>query len=429
MTLRRLLPVVLAAAIVLPATVRAQDTTRSVRIGLTYASGTRPGVFVSPVSGTHADTIRAILSRDLDYGDRVSVIAPDGGDPPAGVINYGLFGQIGAAALVQASMTPAGLLHVVLHDVSAARVINVADFPMPGPALGPEWRMAVHAASDEVEYWITGQRGLSATRILFVRNQKMWSVDYDGANAAVVPGLGAALSPAWHPSGRYVAYCEMAADGTHIVLRDLVAGTSRQVARVGGTNISPVFSPDGKTLVFAGGEDGIDLFSAPVVGNDPPIRVTVGRGSQNMSPTFSPDSRRVAFTSNRLGHAEVYITDVDGTNVDLLTTTVTERNPYRSNPDWSHDGRRIAYQAQADGGFQVMTISLRDRLTSQLTSDGINEDPSWGPDDRHMVFTSNRSGENQIWVLDTETFRSRQLTRVGSARMSSWSPRLVSPKQ
>ena len=147
-----------------------------------------------------------------------------------------------------------------------------------------------------------------------------------------------------------------------------------------------------------------------------------------MSPSFSPDSRRVAFTSNRLGHAEVYITDVDGTNVDLLTTTVTEKNPYRSNPDWSHDGRRIAYQAQAEGGFQVMTITLRDRLTNQLTSDGSNEDPSWGPDDRHMVFTSNRSGENQIWVLDTETFRSRQLTRVGSARMAAWSPRLASPK-
>ena len=428
MTLRRLLPAALLAAFALPAMLRAQDTTRSVRIGLTYATGTRPGVFVSPVPGVHADSIRAMLSRDLEYGDRVSVIAPDGGDPPSVTINYGLYGQIGAAALVQATLTSSGTLHVVLHDVSAARVINVADFPLTGTALGPAWRLGVHAASDEVEYWITGQRGLSATRILFIRDQKMWSVDYDGANAGPVPGLGGALSPAWHPSGRYVAYCELTSGGTLVVIRDLVAGTTRRIARVGGTNISPVFSPDGKTLVFAGGEDGIELFSVSFAGNDPPVRVTVGRGSQNMSPSFSPDSRRVAFTSNRFGHAEVYITDVDGTNVDLLTTTVTERNPYRSNPDWSHDGRRIAYQAQTDGGFQVMTISLRDRLTNQLTSDGSNEDPSWGPDDRHMVFTSNRSGENQIWVLDTETFRSRQLTRVGSARMSSWSPRLVSPK-
>ena len=148
----------------------------------------------------------------------------------------------------------------------------------------------------------------------------------------------------------------------------------------------------------------------------------------NVSPTFSPDGRRVAFSSDRLGHNEIYITDVDGTNTDLLTTTATEARPYRSNPDWSHDGRRIAYSAQVDGTFQVMAITLRDRLVNQLTSEGTNEDPSWGPDDRHVVFTSSRSGENQIWVLDTETYRTRQLTHTGSARMAAWSLRLGGTK-
>ncbi|HVZ76945.1 MAG TPA: hypothetical protein VG818_03085, partial [Gemmatimonadaceae bacterium] len=54
---------------------RAQDTTqKGVRIGLTYQPGTRPGVVVLPVGGAHGDSVRTIIQRDLDYGDRVNVI-------------------------------------------------------------------------------------------------------------------------------------------------------------------------------------------------------------------------------------------------------------------------------------------------------------------------------------------------------------------
>ena len=70
--------VVLSFAVLccLPSIARSQDTTatRGVRIGLTYAPGTRPGVFVLPVTGPNADSVKAILMRDLDFGDRVSVI-------------------------------------------------------------------------------------------------------------------------------------------------------------------------------------------------------------------------------------------------------------------------------------------------------------------------------------------------------------------
>lgn len=419
-----------AAVCLANSAVRAQNPTTpvGVRIGLTYAAGTRPGVFVAPVGGVNADSVREIIGRDLDFGDRVSVIKPEGGDPLSGAVNYPLYAQLGAVAVIAASVTPAGALHVVVHDVSGARVLNVADFALPSPAMGPAWRMAVHAASDEIEYWITGQRGISATRILFVRDQRLWSTDFDGANTVQMQTPGAALSPSWHPNGTFIAYQDLAQDGTHISVRDLKTNVSRRVSREGGSNISPVFSKDGRNLMFASGQDGVDLFMVPVDGSAPAQRVTVGRGSLNVSPSFSPDGRRVAFSSDRLGHNEIYITDVDGTNTDLLTTTATEARPYRSNPDWSNDGRRVAYSAQVDGTFQVMAITLRDRLVNQLTSEGTNEDPSWGPDDRHVVFTSSRSGENQIWVLDTETYRTRQLTHTGSARMAAWSLRLGGAK-
>lgn len=410
--------------------VGAQDTIPvGVRIGITYDPVSRIGVFVTAVAGPAGDSVRAMISRDLDFGDRVTVVAAEAGPPPSGALNYDLYAKLTARAIVQASVTPQGSLHVSVHDVVARGVLNVGDFALGGAApLSPAWRMAVHRASDEIERWITSTRGVAATRIAFVRDQRLWIVDSDGANLQPLGAGGVALSPAWHPTGRYLAYAQMADDGTHIAMRDLVTGQSRRLGDLGGTNITPAFSPDGSTLVFSSGDDGTDLYAVSPFGGDAPRRVTVGRGSPTSSPTFSPDGRKIAFISGRLGHPEVYITDADGTNAELLTEIPSGDRPYRSSPDWSPDGRNVAFTSQEGSNLQVMVISVRDRKIRQLTGDARNEDPSWAPDGRHLVFTSTRSGAKQLWVLDTESGRTRQLTRgAGITRMAAWSPRMEQP--
>lgn len=430
----RALSLVLAAAL-LPAALlpaRGQDTTqRGVRIGLTYQSGVKPGVMVLPIAGTWGDSIRTILQRDFDYGDRIAVVGTDsvadGGiaAASAGRFNYPLFARLGVAAIVVATATPTGL-HVALHDVGAARVASVKDFVLPAGAPGHEWRTAVHGIADEVEQWITGVRGIAQTRVAFVRGNRVYVVDSDGAFERAVTSGGLALSPAWHPSGRYLAYSSVNDVGSRIMLLDLATSYARVVSgATGGLNITPVFSPDGGTLVYAHGEDeGTDLYAVSPFQPGAPRQVTVGRGTDNVSPSFSPDGRRIAFTSGRSGHPEVYIMDSDGTNAELLTPFAFGDQYYRSNPDWSPDGRVIAFQSQIAGIFQVMTISLRDRSIKQLTSEGRNEEPSWAPDGRHLVFTSNRTGERQLWVLDVESGRLRQLTHGGGGRLAAWSPRL-----
>lgn len=423
-TVRLPLAIACLIAVLAPAAQAQDPAPQGVRIGLTYSSGTRPGLYILPMQGLDADSIKAIISRDLDYGDRITVIAPDSGQPTTGTLNYPLFARLGAAAILQVSPTAGGTLRLVLHEVAAARVLQSAELPLRGAPLSPEWRMSLHGIADEIERWVTGARGVSATRILYTREGALWQVDSDGANAQRVPGVVSGLDPAWHPNGQQMAYMEMLDDGTHVVLRDMESGRSRRVSTRGGTNMSPAFSPDGKTLVYASGEDGVDLFALPVSGGDRPIRITVG-GSTNAQPSFSPDGRRIAFTSFRLGRPEIYITDADGTNAELLTTSGFGDQLYRSDPSWSPDGRYVAFSTQIEGRFQIATISLRDRSVKQHTIDAVNEDPSWAPDARHLVFTSSRSGSKQLWVLDTESGRMRQLTRGSAARMAAWSPRLV----
>src|SRR5690242_12964068 len=111
----------------------AQDTLQqAVRIGLRYDPGTKPGVLVLRVPGTSGDSIRAILQRDFDYGDRINAIAVDeAGFPDAPTAgknsNYPLYAKLGAVALVQATPTASGI-HIAVHDVAQQKVARVRDF-------------------------------------------------------------------------------------------------------------------------------------------------------------------------------------------------------------------------------------------------------------------------------------------------------------
>lgn len=424
------------AALLLASVVSAQDTTRrGVTIGLSYDPASRPGVVVLPVAGPLGDSVRTIFQRDLDYSDRFTIVPIDGSNPstfrgttPGAELNYPLFARLGAAAVVQLTVS-SGSLHVALHSVAKGGVANVEDFALPAPPLSRDWRRAIHGAADEMERWVTGQKGIAQTRIAFVDGPRLRVIDSDGAEDAVTTIGGQALSPAWNPSGTMLAYSTYGT-ASRVVVYDLRTARSRVLrnATPANTNLTPIFSADGASIVYAHADDnGSDLYMIGIDDNLPARRISVGRGTDNVQPTFSPDGRRLAFTSGRVGHPEVYIMDADGTNAELLTSFDFGDRNYRSDPDWSPDGRLIAFQSQfADGRFQIMTISLRDRSTKLLTSEGSNEQPSWAPDGRHLVFASTRSGVRQLWVLDTESGRLRQLTRLPGANLPAWSPRLGS---
>ena len=131
-------------------TTYAQDSTKGVHIGLQYRQGTRPGVVVLPMLGIGGDSAQAIIQRDLDYGDRVSIIANVGnvGVTTANV-NYPLFAKLGAAAIVQGFLGPTAL-HVLVHDVRGQKILVTRDFAVPATVGTPEWRFALHAASDSL---------------------------------------------------------------------------------------------------------------------------------------------------------------------------------------------------------------------------------------------------------------------------------------
>ena len=421
-------------------TALAQDTTFR---GITLIGNYDPlrdkiSVAVLPVSGAFGDSLRAIVQRDLDFSDRFTILPIEGGDAAgartggaASGLNYSIFKQLNAAAVIEMTSMPTGV-HVALHDVAKGQVVNVGDFALPSAGFSRDWRMAVHRASDEIARWMTGQRGIAATRIAYIRGSGKAAairiIDSDGAGEITVPTDENGISPAWHPSGTMLAYSTYGDVGSRIVLFDLTTTNSRTLAKapINVQYITPTFTADGTSILYArSGENGSDIYAVGLSGGDTPRRLTVGRGAENASPTSSPDGRRIVYVGNGAGAPELYIMDADGTDARLFTEYDFSDKNYRSDPDWSPDGRLIAYQEKIGPNFQIRTIRATGGTPKQLTSEGVNEQPSWAPDSRHLVFTSTRSGVRQLWILDTETFRMRQLTTSAGARLGAWSTRLT----
>jgi tol-pal system beta propeller repeat protein TolB len=292
-----------------------------------------------------------------------------------------------------------------------------------------EMRYAIHGVSDEVERWLTGTRGIAATKIAYIDGTKLKIVDSDGANERTLPTVGAALSPSWHPSGRYIVYADADDRGTRIAQFDLRTMRTRLLtASTRGLNITPVYTKDGKNIVWAsGGDSPAELMLASATEDDSSSRPFVGRsGFETTSPSFSPDGKQIVFMSPRPLTPQLYTMNVNGTGLRLLTPVVAGIRSYRTGADWSPSGSEIAFQQQ-NGDFQVWVIGVRDRVMRQLTSEGENEDPSWAPDGRHLAITR-RLGEigapRHIWILDSRSGRLRQLTHGGDGRLSDWSPPL-----
>jgi TolB protein len=434
----------------------AQDTSsidRGVRIGIIYRPGVRPGLVMLPRTGMGLDSVRAIVARDLDYSDRFEVITLPGGDSirlatsstaPRGTgarrsgtaatggaqagatLNYPLYQALGADFALD--ITAAGDTTVAtLHDIAAAGIRRTVRARLPRPG-DPEFRQAIHRLADQAVQAAVGTPGIAATRVLFVKDGKVYQIDQDGAEQKLVSSTDRqAMSPAWGADGRHFAYMEFQAGKGWLYLQEMAGGKRIAVSTTGSAlDFTPAFSPDGQTLAFSRAtEDGTDLYTINVKSNCCLRRLTVGRFSDNLSPTFSPDGQRIAFVSTRPGLPQIYVMAADGTDQQLFAPFDYGVTGSSNAPEWSPDGQSVAFHRDVAGTLQVFVLDVRTRTVRQLTSVGRNEDPTWAPDSRHLAFVSDRSGYRQLWIIDLDTGRIRPLLQQSGARLPAWSPRLT----
>src|SRR5690606_2865430 len=89
-------------------------------------------------------------------------------------------------------------------------------------------------------------------------------------------------------------------------------------------------------------------------------------------------------------------------------------------PVVSPDGKKVAFAALGDIYIQEINGGLQ-----QITNDDyVNLEPDWSPDGKSIAYVSDRGGKMEVWVHQLANGRSRSLTKdlPVEASMPSWSP-------
>ncbi|RMF21299.1 MAG: biopolymer transporter [Cyanobacteria bacterium J083] len=119
-------------------------------------------------------------------------------------------------------------------------------------------------------------------------------------------------------------------------------------------------------------------------------------------PNYSPDGRYLAFASDRRGHRDIFMYDLEQKTLINLPN-LNRRDSSQDQPSLSNDGRYIAYISNERGKLDVMVydrISQQSKLLS-LNLRGSVRHPTINGDGSKIAFQTSQAGQWQIMIVET----------------------------
>lgn len=158
----------------------------------------------------------------------------------------------------------------------------------------------------------------------------------------------------------------------------------------------------GRIVFVSDADSGSEIYVRDFADSSP-VRLTNNTDSDS-NPIWSPDGTRIAFDrSPSKGVNDLWVMDPDGSNEKNLTngtgsTTVAL--------DWSPDGSRILFASDRGGNLDLWIIRPDGSDPMQLTDTTESEwSASWAADGRTIIYERS----NDIWMMDADGSNQRAL--------------------
>ena len=241
--------------------------------------------------------------------------------------------------------------------------------PLPGSVPG-----------DALPKWSRDRGRIALTHVDPDKTSAIYVMNADGSDRHVaVPGGGG--RPAWSADGTKLGFVKKVDGVAQIFVADLATGKQTQLTRAGNIKDDPVWSPDGKSIIYwRARADGFrQIFELNVADPQEPGRAITGADAGSVNdPAPSPDGKQVLYTrQNGTGDTagyDIWSIGIDGSRPHRLTS-----DPAREmDPTWSPDGKWFAFIRGALNRPQVVIARADGTGQRTLTQGAAREGhPCW----------------------------------------------------
>jgi TolB protein len=196
--------------------------------------------------------------------------------------------------------------------------------------------------------------------------------------------------PSWSPDGGRIGFTL----GSAVYVMDADGSRVKRVRTERGFDFTdgPVWSPDGRTLLYATllAKSDLEIFAVDAVGSR--LRQLTRNSVDDWGPAWSPNRRRIAFVRRRA----IWLMAADGTKQRRLVPGV--------HPSWSPSGMRLAF---ARAGV-VYTINAGGGPATRVVA---GDSPAWSPSGAEIAFVR----ATRLFVFDLRTRSERAILDAGSS--------------